>query len=324
MKKALALLLTMLMLLSCLSLASGEAETLSAPENFVFNTETGEFTFTSTDPNAGYYFVRIYGVAGGQEAVAYTASSKRINAGKGGEKSGKVDVSGLGWGQYNIKLITFAASGTGYQTPAPVVLSAFYGVGGRLTRPEQLVVADNNTVEITIDRFNLSDYKGLQYLPIVRVTLWADEALTQEAAHTDVVTGAIVSDTHPTGAYIWPYSLTTGHMNYGAQGGMPGQEPTTQWYCLVPEASFTVEEAGTYYVTAQALTDYEGIIESSQVSEAVAVELNTEAPDFEDFSIQTTSLWKDQPVMGMPTAPVDAAEGRVDAAQGQTTSSMIK
>jgi len=83
-------------------------------------------------------------VVNGTEANAYVSSSKRINAGKVGEKSGKVDVSAIGWGLDNVKLVSFTASGTDYTAPAPIILKAFYGVGGTLERPEMLVVADGN------------------------------------------------------------------------------------------------------------------------------------------------------------------------------------
>jgi len=109
MKKILALLLIALCLGLC---AAASADELKAPTDFAFDTESGKLSFVSNDENAGYYFVRIYPVVSGTEANAYVSSSKRINAGKVGEKSGKVDVSAIGWGLYNVKLVTFTASGT--------------------------------------------------------------------------------------------------------------------------------------------------------------------------------------------------------------------
>ena len=262
----------------------------------------------------------------GTEANAYVSSSKRIHAGKVGEKSGKVDVSAIGWGLYNVKLVTFTASGTDYTAPAPIILKAFYGVGGTLERPEMLVVADGNTVEITLDRYTLSNWKKFQYMPTVRFSLYADEACTELVASQDVATSELVIDNHPAGGYIWPYSLTTGHMNFEApMMGPPGASAEgTQPFNLTAEGSLTVEKAGIYYVTAQAISDDEEKIASSQVSEAVKVELTEEAPDFETFEVVKTSLWADPAVMGMPTATPGQAEGRIDAAQGQTTTALIE
>ena len=323
MKKLIALLLALLCLGLC---AMAGAEELKAPSDFAFDPATGEITFVSNDDNAGYYFVRVYPVVGGEEAAAYVSSSKRINAGKSGEKTGKVDVSTIGWGQYHVKLVTFAASGTDYTAPAPVILNAFYGVGGTLERPEMMVVADGNTVEVTIDRYTLSDWKKFQYMPTVRFSLYADEACTELVASQEVATSELVIDNHPAGGYIWPYSLTAGHMNLTAAGG-PGPgggaaEP--QKYCLVPEAALTVEQPGTYYVAIQAVSDDETKIASSQISEVIAVELTAEAPDYESFTVTTTSLWKDPAVMGMPTATAGQDEGRLDAAQGQTTTATVE
>lgn len=323
MKKILALLLIALCLCLC---AAASADELKAPTDFAFDTESGKLSFVSNDENAGYYFVRIYPVVNGIEANAYVSSSKRINAGKVGEKSGKVDVSAIGWGLYNVKLVTFTASGTDYTAPAPIILKAFYGVGGTLERPEMLVVADGNTVEITLDRYTLSNWKKFQYMPTVRFSLYADEACTELVASQDVATSELVIDNHPAGGYIWPYSLTTGHMNFEApMMGPPGASAEgTQPFNLTAEGSLTVEKAGIYYVTAQAISDDEEKIASSQVSEAVKVELTEEAPDFETFEVVKTSLWADPAVMGMPTATPGQAEGRIDAAQGQTTTALIE
>lgn len=324
MKRILALLLLAVL---CLSLCAASAEELKAPTDFVFDAESGKLSFTANDENAGYYFVRIYPVVNGTEANAYVSSSKRINAGKTGEKSGKVDVSAIGWGQYNVKLVTFPASGTDYTAPAPIILKAFYGVGGTLERPEMLVVADENTVEITLDRYTLSNWKRFQYMPVVRFSLWADAECTQLVDSVDFATSQLVLDNHPAGGYIWPYSLTAGHMNYGAEaGGPPGAPPTgeKQWFCLTPEAAFTVSEAGTYYVTAQAVSDDEARIASSQVSEAVAVNLTANDADNDGFEILRTGLWLDPRVMGMPVGFAGQTEGRVDAAQGQVTTAAIE
>ena len=84
----------------------------AAPSDFVFDTETGEFSFTANDPGIGYYFVRVYSASSGEEAAEYTASSKRINGGRTGAVTGKVSLDSIGWGPYHIKLISSAAAGS--------------------------------------------------------------------------------------------------------------------------------------------------------------------------------------------------------------------
>ena len=117
MKKPFLLLTLLCLLLSLACMAA--ADELQPPTDFTFDPLTGAVSFTANDANAGYYFVRVYPVVNGSEATAYVASSKRINAGKTGEKTSKVDVSTIGWGLYNVKLVTFPASGTDYTAPPP-------------------------------------------------------------------------------------------------------------------------------------------------------------------------------------------------------------
>lgn len=323
-KKLFGMLLLIALLMTCLmAVATAEEKTvLTAPVDFVFNTSTGEFTFTTTDENAGYYFVRVYPVIGDEEAVEYVASSKRINAGKLGEKSGKVDVSSIGWGAYNVKLITFAAAGTGYTSPDPVVVTAFYGVGGTLEKPEYMAVVDGNTVEFTVDWYSLSHYKDFQHLPTLRYSAYADAKCTQLVATADYNTNDLVVDTHPTMAYIWEYSLTAGHMNYTpAAGGGPGPSAggSTTSYCLIPQVTLTLD-AGTYYLTVQAISDDESKISSSKVSDVIEVTVTADAPNGE-FEAFKSALWTDPSVMGMPTASSNGAPERVDMTSAQSTTS---
>lgn len=303
----------------CLTAVSAMAAEVSAPTDFTFDPQTGEFSFNATDSAAGYYFVRIYPVVNGAEAKEYVASSKRINGSKTGTLSGKVDVSTIGWGQYDVKLITFAASGTGDTAPSPVILSAYYGVGGTLERPEYMAVVDGNTVEITVDWYTLSDYKDFQLLPTLRFSLYADAECTTLVDATDFDANDLVVDTHPTGAYIWEYSLTSGHMNFVGGGDFGGSTS----YCLIPEATLTAP-AGTYYVTVQAISGNEEMIASSKVSDVIEVTLTDEAPDFENFEILTSTLWTDTSVMGMPTAASGGAEGRIDCGRDQQTTSLTE
>ena len=80
--------------------------------------------------------------------------------------------------------------------------------------------------------------------------------------------------------------------------------------------------AGTYYVTAQALSNDDAVVASSKPSEAVAFTLTDEEPNGE-FTATQSSLWQNPTVMGVPTAVPGQAAGRVDAAQDQTTTSAI-
>ncbi len=315
------LLAAMLIVLLASAVCAEESVTLTAPVDFTFNTETGEYSFTTTDDNAGYYFIRVYPVISGTEANAYVASSKRINAGKLGEKSGKMDVSSIGWGTYHVKLITYAAAGTDYKTPDAVVLTAFYGVGGTLEKPEYMVVTDGNTVEFTLDWYTLSHYKDFQHLPTIRYSAYADAECTQLIASEDFDTNTLVVDTHPTMAYIWEYSLTAGHMNFTptASGPMGGE---TSGYCLVPQVTLTLD-AGTYYLTVQAISDNEEVIASSKASDVIEVTIDGSEPNGE-FETFKSSLWTDPSVMGMPTAASNGGEGRVDSASGQTTTSKVQ
>ena len=316
--------MTIALLGACAACAAAEGSvTLNAPTDFAFDPDTGAYSFNAVDENAGYYFIRIYPVARGEEAAEYVASSRRINA-TTGEKTGSIDVSGLGWGSYHIKLITFAASGTSYETPEPVVLSACYGVGGKLCRPEMMVVADGNTLEVVLDWYTLSDWKDLQYMPMVRFTVYGDAALTQAVASVDFDTNTITYDAPPFPGYIWESSRTVGHINLRVEStGFDGTTNVNE-FCLTPQAAFTVETAGTYYVTAQAISDDETIVASSEASEAIAVELTAEEPDYADYSILTTSLWVNPSGGDFLMANVGAVEGRVDEAAGQVTTSRME
>lgn len=99
-------------------------------------------------------------------------SSKRLNGGKTGEIKGSVKMDNIGWGPYHVKLVANAAAGTGIDSPAPVVLNAFYGVGGTLERPEAMAFFSKNRVQIILDWWTLCDYLGLNYMPNIKITFW--------------------------------------------------------------------------------------------------------------------------------------------------------
>lgn len=277
--------------------------------DFTFNSETGEFSFTTTDDNAGYYFVRVYPVVGGEEASEYVASSRRINAGKLGQKSGKVDVSTVGWGEYHIKLVTFAASGTNYTTPNPVIVTVYYGVGGVLEKPEMMIIADGNTAELIVDWYSISDYYAYQFMPNVAFNVYSDEACTA-LVMTDTINLndlRATMDTHPAGGYIWGYSTTSNHQVLNGMGFA-----NTVWPYTLP--------AGTYYATVQALSDNEAVIASSKVSDVVTFTLTDEEPNGE-YTTSETALWHAPTTMGVPCAVPGTYADRVDAAASQVTTS---
>ncbi|MBQ9306802.1 MAG: hypothetical protein IJ229_02655 [Clostridia bacterium] len=303
-----ALLLVLLLVCLC---AFALADTLQSPTDFTLDPVTGTYSFQAVDENAGYYFIRIYPVVGGTEGDRYVASSKRINA-KTGEKKGKLDVSGMGWGQYNVKLITFPASGTDFEAPDAQVLTVLSGVGGVLERPELRVVADGNTAFLLVDWLSCADYYAFQYLPEVTFTVYSDEALTQAVTEVSYDLSVLPStmDNHPAGGYIWNFQM----------GGTYACDLDNVE--LLPNVTLTLDP-GTYYATVQAVSNDPENIASSQPSEAVAFTLTEDAPNGE-YTFATTSLWANPNIMGVPCAIPGSAQGRVDAAQGQETTSVVK
>jgi len=309
MKKLISALIAALMLTGLCAFAL--ADTLSAPEDFVFDPMTGAYSFNAVDANAGYYFIRIYPVVGGVEGDRYVASSKRVNS-KVGEKTGTIDISGMGWGQYAVKLITFAASGTGYDTPDAVTLTVFGGVGGVLERPELRVVADGNTAMLAVDWLTCADYYAYQYLPVVTFTIYDDETCSNAVATVDADLGLLpdTMDNHPAGGYIWNFQM----------GGVYACD--LENVELLPNATLTLP-AVSYYATVQAISNEPENIASSQPSEAVPFVLTDEEPNGE-YTFAVTSLWQNPNIMGVPCAIPGSAQGRVDAASAQETSAIVK
>lgn len=282
---------------------------LAAPTDFTADPESGAFSFTANDENMGYYFVRVFPVLNGVEQDAYVASSKRINGGKTGTLTGSFDASTIGWGTYHIKLISFAAAGTGAKAPDAVVLTADYGVGGTLERPEMLVITDGSEVQFIVDEYSLSDYKAYQYLPTAKFTVYSDAACTAEVKSEEFDLSTLTMDTHPTGAYIWEYNTS---------GNYPYINGTT----LVPQVTMTDLEPGTYYVTCTAVSSVSDIADS-QPSDAVEFTVTADAPDY-NFTTAATSLWQDPAFMGMPCAIAGEHDDRVDFGGTQTTSAVIE
>ena len=282
---------------------------LAAPTDFTVDPETGEFSFTANDENMGYYFVRVYSVIDGVEQDQYVTSSSRINGGSTGTLSGTFDVSGIGWGSYHIKLVSFVAAGTDANAPDSVTLTANYGVGGVLEKPEMLVITDGKQAEFIIDHYTLSDYKAYQYLPTVTFNVYSDAECTTLVKSESFDTNTLTMDTHPAGGYIWEYSNN-------------GNHPYVSGSTLTPEVTMEDLEPGTYYVTCQAVSSDETAISSSQVSDVVEFTVTADEPTGE-FTSATTSLWQDPQVMGMPCAVAGTYTDRVDFGATQTTSASI-
>ncbi|MFH5975378.1 hypothetical protein ACHM2L_16030, partial [Clostridium perfringens] len=86
---------------------------------------------------------------------------------------------------------------------------------------------------------------------------------------------------------------------------------------MLPEATFTLE-VGTYYVTAQAISDDEEKISSSKVSDVLTVTVTQEEPNGE-FTYVQTSRWMDPAVMGVMNAAAGADPQREDMGSAQQT-----
>lgn len=290
-------------------------ETLSAPTDFTFDPVTGEYSFNATDPNAGYYFIRVYPVEeSGEEAIDYAASSSRIPGGSTGTMTGTVELPSMGWGTFRAKLITFAASGSGYETPEAVTLMAEYGVGLTLERPEMLVMASGSQVELVMDWFTLSDYYDYEYMPEMKFTFYSDAACTNEVYSETVdleeLTATVYS--HPMG-YSWGHSYSEPSLHYyEANGELTGFGPYvgSQTYCFINNIYTYTLDPGTYYVTCQAISKLE-YTNDSQPSTPVEFTL-TEGEPTEDFTVGTTELWTDPPMSDIPSARSGARTDRVD------------
>ncbi|MBR6965615.1 MAG: hypothetical protein IKH81_00830 [Clostridia bacterium] len=343
MKKTISILLLTALIFTCLPVFGG-AETAAAPTDFTFNTTTGEFSFQAVDKNIGYYFVRIYSTSSGVEAGEYTVSSKRLNGGKTGEIKGTVKLDSIGWGPYAVKLVANAAAGTGIESPVPVILNAFYGVGGVLERPEAMAFYGKNRVQIILDWWTLCDYLGLNYMPLVKITFWADEECTQEIYAETVDTYdllATLTMNPPSVEYIWGYSQIDGsgwmyttnrrddeEEEEDAGSGSGGSSGGTTMAFTNDIYTFTTSDAlpaGTYFVTVQALSKDEQI-QDSKVSSPMEIVLTDEeaAPDYSDeYSVAQTELWKDPQQLDMPGANPFEVPERVDLYSNQETTATI-
>lgn len=296
------------------------ANVLTAPTDFDYDYETGEFTFTATDSNAGYYFVRAFAVTNGVEATTYTTSSSRIAGGKTGELSGSIDTSALGWGEYNIKLMTYKAAGTDYTAPDAVVKALELGVNGVLEKPELMVITDGNTVDVIVDWYTLRDYYQYQCLPMLEIKFCSDEAMTT-VVKTDTVNLHDCLSTwdgrHPAGGIMWGHDASNGvyHGVLTADGAPAAFKTGSYSYEL---------GAGNYYVTVQAKSPA-SFISDSKVSDKIAFSLTDEEMN-NDYKTFTSDRWIAPSVLGKPlvldrvdtSKEHEGASARVDHALNQT------
>jgi len=239
--------------------AEEDDSVLKAPTDFTIDLETGDYSFNAVDERAGYYFVRFYALdEDGNESGEYITSSKRIKGGRTGEISGTLDLSGAAWGTYHINLTTFAPAGTGLENPAAETITAQFGVDETLERPELMVFTSGNQAEIILDWWTLCDYAFTQYMPDMKFTFYTDAECTQEA-FTETVDLQPLMDTlrkNPPGMiYIWGWSTSEGPHFYTitseSDGGFGGGSST---FAFKNDIYTYTLDAGTYYVTAQALT----------------------------------------------------------------------
>ena len=307
---------------------ASDGNVLVQPSDFKFDAESGEFSFTANDENVGYYYVRVYALRDGEEVGDMIASSDRISGGSTGEMSGTVDLSSLAYGDYHVNLVTYAAAGTDFETPEDITLTIQSGVGGKLERPEMLVMASGNQVELILDWWTLCDYNTLQYMPEVKFTFYSDAECTEVVREETVDTYELLAGMkkNPPGTgYIWgearDASVVRWHTSNGSiismfGGSTEGIEPVS--FGFVNDIYAYELDPGVYYVTAQAVSSYD-YVEDSEPSTAVEFTV-TDAEPSSEVTEGMTELYVDPDYDGSSiTAAPDGQANRVDLASAQTT-----
>lgn len=315
------------------SSAAAGSDTLAAPTDFTVDPETGEFSFTANDDRMGYYNVRVYKVENGVENNSYAASSSRFNGDQTGTITGSFDTSNIGWGTYHIKLVSFAAAGTDLKAPEAVVLTAHYGVGLTFEQPEMLAFSSGNTMALVIDWWTLCDYYFLENMPDIKFSVYSDAECTTEVFSDTVSLDTMYDENHgmnpPSIIHYWGWSKTDGMFYIELEGGGFGPDSggsKTRIYFNGDYYPYTLSdmglEAGTYYVTVQALStlDYAS---DSKVSSAAEVILTNAEPSGENFNTSRTENWTDPTMMDMPGANPGVQENRVDGCTSNPMSAEI-
>ena len=167
------------------AIAAETDATLKQPEDFQFDPMTGEFSFTATDDRMWDDSISVTTTAKDNNpnvplriATEYLATSARIMGGSTGAVTGKVDLPAMGWGTFRVMLNAYPAAGSGLERPEPTKITAEYGVGLTLERPEMLAMVSGNQVELIVDWFTLSDYYTQEYLPEMEFTFYSDPECT--------------------------------------------------------------------------------------------------------------------------------------------------
>ena len=328
MKKILPALFALLLIFTLACAMGEDAKLLTAPTDFVFDPMIGAYSFQAVDENVSYYFIRFFEVKDGQISGEYISSSKRIRGGKTGEISGTIDLSDVAWGNYAVSLNSFAASGSDFVSPDPVNIFVNYGVGLPLERPEMLAMVSGNEVQFVIDWWSLEDSIYYEYLPYARFTFYTDETLS-EIAYSDTVDLALLKDTlrkNPPGVEeIWGYTMTGGdhlyiHQGTEVVGGPVGSLNSDIYFCF-DLYTYSTESmgipAGTYYVTLQALSRDDFVLDS-QVTPAIQITLTDDAP-IAEYEMAATELWHEPGQMDMPGVNPGLQTDRVDFACSQPT-----
>ena len=299
---------------------------LGAPTDFTMDPNTGEYSFTATDERVGYYFVRFYSLdENGNEKGEYITSSKRIRGGSTGEVTGTLDLSGAAWGTYHVNLTTFAPAGTDFVNPPAETLTIQYGVDETLERPEMLAMTSGDQVELVVDWWTLCDYAFTQYMPNMKFTFYSDADCTEEVM-SDTVDLEPLMDTlrkNPPGIiYIWGWSTAVGPHFYtitsDQEGGFGGGSST---FAFKNDIYTYTLDAGTYYVTAQALSKDE-YTKDSEVSTPIEITI-AGGEVTEDYEVATTELWTDPQLMDMPGSNPGQQPDRIDTAAEQGVSGQV-
>lgn len=337
MKKFVSAILCLILVLSCACFASAEEKTLQAPTDFTFDPMTGNYSFIANDENMGYYFIRFYEMKDGEITGEYISSSKRIRGGKTGEITGTLDLSSVAWGEFAVSLCSFAPAGTDYITPDPINIMCQFGVGLPLERPEMLAMYSGNTVQLVIDWWTLCDYRYNEYLPLMKFTFYSDAECTNEVL-TDTVDlkslAATMSKNPPGIIIIWGYHSEAAkdandlflykpdgyEENSGESSGSMGGGSLNPLYFIYDKYEYTLP-AGAYYVTCQALSRDEYVLDS-QVSTVLEITLTDDAPT-EEFQQAKTELWTDPQQMDMPGANPAQQSDRVDCCINQPVSGIL-
>lgn len=166
--------------------------------------------------------------------------------GNTGKMTGNVSLPAMGWGTFRVTLNSYPAAGSGLQRPEPSRVTAEYGVGLTLERPEMLAMVSGNQVELIMDWYTLSDYYTQEYLPEMKFTFYADPECQTEV-RSETVDLEQLADTvyrHPMG-YNWGSSYSEPLPRYyHSNGELTGFGPIG---LLLPVQYFPVHD-GTRYI----------------------------------------------------------------------------